>query len=307
MLPVGNKKIAERIKAFATGKIPHAILIEGENGIGKHTLARHIASIAVCTGATPPCGECRGCHLSQVGTHPDISVCSPDGKSIKVDQIRSLRQNAYLKPTLCERKVYIIEGAETMNSAAQNALLKVLEEPPEGVIFILLALSAASMLQTVRSRCITLSLVPPQRDEAAEYISSVAHFTAAEIDSALEQSKNNIGMALSLLNNRQENEFALLARQLLLDINGSSAVEMLSRLKKYEKDRAAVDKILSELSLRIAELLKESCYTHIREGLSREKLVSLYETVADLREKSASNVNIMLLFTNLCSSFRRKI
>ncbi len=307
MLPVGNKKIAERMSAFAAGKIPHAILIEGELGIGKHTLAQHIASIAVCTGQNAPCGECRGCHLSQVGTHPDISVCSPDGKSIKVDQIRTLRQNAYLKPTLCERKVYIIENADTMNSAAQNALLKVLEEPPTGVIFILLVPSADSMLETIRSRCITLSLVPPERDEAAQYISSCEHYSAAEIDAALEQSKNNIGIALSLLKNNKENEFSQLARELLLDINGSSAIEMLSRLKPYEKDRAAVDKILLELSFRISHLLRESCYTHIREGLSREKLVSLYETVAELREKSAANVNIMLLFTNLCSSFRRKI
>ncbi len=307
MLPVGNKRVVERVSVFATGKIPHAILIEGEQGLGKHTLAQHIANIAVCTEKNAPCGECRGCHLCSVGTHPDVTVCSPDGKSIKVDQIRTLRQNAYLKPTLCERKVYIIEGADTMNDPAQNALLKVLEEPPVGVVFILLAQSAESMLHTVRSRCITLSLTPPQRDEAADYIASVTHYSAAEIDSALEGSKNNIGVALSFLKKKKKNEFAALAEALLLDINNSTAVTMLARLKPYEKDRAAVDSILYELSLRISHLLRESCYTHIKEGLSREKLVSLYDTVAVLRATNASNVNIMLLFTNLCSSFRRKI
>lgn len=304
MLPVGNKKIAERVGAFALGRIPHAILIEGDDGTGKHTLARHIASIAVCESAVPPCGECRGCHLCSVGTHPDVSVCSPEGKTVTVDKIRALRQNAYLKPTLCDRKVYIIECADTMNNSAQNALLKVLEEPPTGVIFILLCRSADSMLSTVRSRCITLSLIPPSRDEAAEYIAATTPYTALEIDEALDSSKNNIGVALSLLKNKQHDEFTALARRLLECINGASTVEMLKLLKPYEKDRRAVDTILSELQLRIMQLLREGCYTHIKEGLTRAQLIALYETVGELKSSAAANVNIMLLFCNLCSSFK---
>lgn len=304
MLPVGNKKTGERVKAFALGRIPHAILIEGEDGTGKHTLARHIASIAVCEQSASPCGECRGCHLCAVGTHLDVNLCSPDGKTITVDKIRSLRQNAYLKPTLCERKVYIIESADTMNSAAQNALLKVLEEPPTGVVFILLVRAADSMLSTIRSRCITLSLIPPSHDEAADYIASVTHYTALEIEDALKDSKNNIGLALSFLKTKKHDEFASLAEKLLLSINGSSAIAMLEMLKPYEKDRKAVDSILNELSLRIAELLRQSCYTHIKEGLARAQLVKLYEIVAELKRKAAANVNIMLLFANLCSSFK---
>ena len=296
MLPVGNKKTGERVKAFALGRIPHAILIEGEDGTGKHTLAKHIASIAVCEQSASPCGECRGCHLCAVGTHPDVNLCSPDGKTITVDKIRSLRQNAYLKPTLCERKVYIIESADTMNSAAQNALLKVLEEPPTGVVFILLVRAADSMLSTIRSRCITLSLIPPSHEEAADYIASVTHYTALEIEDALKDSKNNIGLALSFLKTKKHDEFASLAEKLLLSIKGSSAISMLEMLKPYEKDRKAVDSILNELSLRIAELL--------REGLARAQLVKLYEIVAELKRKAAANVNIMLLFANLCSSFK---
>lgn len=307
MLPVGNKRIAERVAVFSSGKLPHAVIIEGERGLGKHTLANHIASIAVCTGSSVPCGQCRGCHLSYVGTHPDIIVCKPDGKTIKVDQIREIRQNAYLSSTLCERKVYIIENAESMNAQAQNALLKVLEEPPTGVVFLLLVVAADSMLSTVRSRCITLSLVPPSFEEALNYLEGVTNFSAKEIGDALNRSKNNIGMALLLLEGSEKDEYSALAKTLLLDINSSSAYTMLARLKPYEKDRVAADKILNELSLRIAQLVKDSCYTHIKEGLSREKLVSLYDTVADLREKLSANVNLMLLFTNLCSSFRRKI
>ncbi len=301
MLPVGNQRIASRVAAFANGKLPHAIMLEGDRGTGRHTLARHIASIAVCSEADAPCGRCRGCHLASVGSHPDIITISPDGKQLKVDAIRSLRQNAFLKPTLCDRKVYIIELADTMNNSAQNAFLKVLEEPPAGVVFILLVASADSMLETVRSRCITLSLTPPSREEAAEYIASSTSFSYSEIDKALEESKNNIGIALEILSGEKKSGFGELARSLMLDINNSSAYEMLSRLKPYEKDRVAVCAILDELSLRISELLREGCYTHIKEGLARAELIKAYESVIELRQSANNNVNTMLLFANLCS------
>ncbi len=304
MLPVGNKNIAARVAAFAKGKMPHAIMIEGERGIGKHTLALHIASLAVCEGSVSPCGECRSCHLCSVGSHPDVRIISPDGKQVKIDQIRELRQNAYLKPTMGERKVYIIESAETMNTAAQNAFLKVLEEPPAGVVFLLLALSADSLLPTVRSRCITLSLVPPSAEEAEEYIASKTAHSAVEINKALAAAKNNIGLALEILSGKRDEGFAGLAKELLMSINSAPAYEMLKKLKPYEKDRAAIDSILTELQERISHLLREGCYTHIREGLTRAQLINAYDTVASLKKSAASNVNTMLLFSNLCSALK---
>lgn len=304
MLPVGNKNTVDRVRAFSSERMPHAVLIAGDGGTGKYMLARHIASVAVCDRTEAPCGECRGCHLCAAGTHPDICVCTPDGKGLSVAEVRALRQNAYLKPTLCERKVYIIESADTMGSAAQNALLKVLEEPPSGVVFILLARTADGLLETVRSRCITLSLVPPSRAEAAEYIASVTDYSAVEIDSALETARNNIGVALSFLKTKKADEFALLAEKLLFAVNGSPSVEMFGMLKPYEKDRRAVDSILSALTERISELLRQSCYTHVKEGLTRAQLVRLYDTVTELQKKAESNVNILLLFANLCSRFK---
>lgn len=301
MLPVGNEKIAARVMAFSCGKMPHAIMLEGERGTGRHTLARHIASIAVCESEKAPCGECRGCHLCEVGSHPDIITVSPESKQLTVDKIRSVRQNAYLKPTLCDRKVYIIEQADTMNNSAQNAFLKVLEEPPAGVVFILLVGSADNMLETVRSRCITLSLTAPMRTAAAEYLAGATNYSHAEIDKALEASKNNIGLAIELLEGKKENGYVELARELLLDINHGSTYEMLSKLKPYEKDRVAACAILDELSFRISALLREGCYTHIKEGLARAQLIKAYDAVIKLKQSAESNVNIMLLFSNLCS------
>ncbi len=302
MLPVGNSKIASRVAAFAAGKIPHAIMLEGERGLGRHTLAAHIAAVAVCESENKPCGVCKDCHLAEIGSHPDIRLISPEkSKQIKIDQIREVRQNAYLKPTMAARKVYIIENAETMNEAAQNAFLKVLEEPPAGVIFLLLTTSSDSLLDTVRSRCITLTLAPPQREQAADYIAGKTNYSAAEIDSALSASQNNIGIALEILKGERDEGFSGLARELMLDINGATAYDMMCKLKPYEKDRAAADAILNELQLRISQLLRESSYTHIKEGLSRSRLIKAHDGITALRQSAKANVNLMLLFANLCS------
>ncbi len=301
----GNARICERVELMiASRRIPHAILIEGEAGTGRHTLGHHIAAAAVCDRNAAPCGECRNCHLAQVGSHPDIKLITPQKKQLSVDEVRALRQEAFLTPVVATRKVYIIEKADSMADGAQNALLKILEEPPAGVVFILLTASAESLLETVRSRCVTLSLIAPDRDEAAEYIASHSDFSALDIDRALEFSKNNIGEALSILSTGAKNSYCAVASKLLMGINSATAYEMLCTLRSFERDRAAVTAILDELLYKISALLKESCYTHIREGLSREQLVSLYEITRQLKARNQNNVNLMLLFANLCSEYK---
>ncbi len=304
----GNTRVCERVALMtASHRIPHAILLEGETGTGKHTLGNHIAAAAVCDGDCAPCGECRGCHLAQVGSHPDIKLITPEKKQLSVDEVRALRQDAFLVPALASLKVYIIEKADSMAAAAQNALLKILEEPPSGVVFILLATSAEGLLETVRSRCVTLSLVAPERDEAADYIASHNDFSALDIDRALEFSKNNIGEALEILRTGAKNSYSAVADKLLMGINGSTAYDMLFTLRSFERDRSTVTAILDELLYKISALLRESYYTHIREGLSREQLVTLYEITRELKARNENNVNLMLLFADLCNEYKSVI
>ncbi len=304
----GNSKICERVRLMLNGeRIPHALMLEGENGTGRHTLARYIAAFCMCEGTSRPCFSCKGCHMADIGSHPDVSLISPDGKQLSVDKIRALRQDAYLSPAIANRKVYIIEKAETMNDSAQNALLKILEEPPQNVIFILITLSAEKLLSTVRSRCITLSLLPPQRDEAVKYITEHTNFSSLEADRALTATKNNLGEALGMLENNEKNTVCELAAALICDIKSSDSYTMMQRLKPLEKNRVAIDELFEELLLKISALLRESCYTHIKEGLSREQLISLYEITRELRECSQSNPNTLLLFANLCSRYKAAV
>lgn len=304
----GNSRICERV-ALMTGadRIPHALLLEGNEGTGRHTLASHIASAAVCSGSNKPCGNCRDCHLFSVGSHPDVRIVSPKKTQFTVDEIRALRQDSMTVPALAARKVYILERCESMNEAAQNAFLKVLEEPPAGVVFILLTVSAEKMLSTVRSRCITLSLCEPREEEAARYLEDNTDYSPEDILSALRKVKNNIGRALAVLRGEEKNSYAVTAIELIEMINGKSEYDMFSKLNSFSRDRGAAAAIFGELSERLAHLMREGCYTHIKEGLSRGQLVELYEITARLRENLENNANLTLLFANLCSEYKSVI
>ena len=146
--------------------IGHAYLISSSARADAVRAAKMLAGAAVClAGHDVPCGVCRGCRKAASGSHPDIIpvVRQTDRngnlrRELTVDQIRELAAGAQVLPNEAERKVYIIEEAELMNLNAQNAALKLLEEPPATVIFVLCAVNSNQLLETVRSRCLTLSV-----------------------------------------------------------------------------------------------------------------------------------------------------
>ena len=145
--------------------LSHAYLITGGGGDSRAAFAGRLAAAYLCEGDTPPCGRCRACRKVGKGSHPDLSRTAPppDKAEITVEQIRSLRADAYVRPNEGRRKVYVIDPADAMNPAAQNALLKVLEEGPAYAAFLLVSDRPGKLLDTVRSRCELLSL---PREEA---------------------------------------------------------------------------------------------------------------------------------------------
>lgn len=180
IFPCENQKIKASVQSFiASHRIPHAILIEGESKSTNIELAHYIATAAVCSSNSAPCDSCKDCHLAAVGSHPDITtVKTVDGKKfLSVDQVRELRADAFIKAHSATHRVFIIEDADCMNPQAQNALLKVLEEPPQNVIFILLVASKTVLLDTIISRCVLLSLTDsvntdlPHAEIAEQFIS----------------------------------------------------------------------------------------------------------------------------------------
>ena len=166
-------------------RIPHACLICAPSAEAALEKARELAARAVCsgTGLLKPCGACRDCRKVAAGIHPDVITLTravdDKGKqkqNITVDQIRTLSADAIVLPNEAKRKVYIIDGAETMNPAAQNAALKLLEEPPAAVVFLLCTVRPMQLLETVRSRCALVKLQgaedPEGPDEAAQELAA---------------------------------------------------------------------------------------------------------------------------------------
>ncbi len=157
----GNENVKSVVTNFIkSGRIPHAILIEGDDPEMSIKLSEYISAACLCESEDAPCGVCQNCQNAGKNTHPDISYIAPlSGKKfISVKQLRELRAEAFVKPHSAARRVFIINEAQRMNEQAQNAFLKVLEEPPKNVVFILIVPSKSMLLDTVISRCVLLSL-----------------------------------------------------------------------------------------------------------------------------------------------------
>ncbi len=152
--------------------LSHAYLITGGSGDSRAAFANRLAAAYLCQGDRPPCGMCRACRKVGKGAHPDLSRTAPppDKAEISVDQIRALRADAYIRPNEGKRKVYVIDPADAMNPAAQNALLKVLEEGPAYAAFLLSTGKPGKLLDTVRSRCELLALPPEEASPSPELL-----------------------------------------------------------------------------------------------------------------------------------------
>ena len=144
-----------KLHGLDPNRLSHAYILTGAGG-EKDRLAGAIAAAKVCTGLDKPCGMCPSCRKAEAGIHPDITVIEPekDKTYINVERIRALKADAAVLPNDSDGKVYIIRPADAMNPPAQNALLKLLEEPPSYCAFLLVAENSGSLLQTVRSRSV---------------------------------------------------------------------------------------------------------------------------------------------------------
>ena len=177
-------------------KLSHSYIVSSASMERCLQEAARLAATAVCSATEGrPCGLCRHCRKAGQGIHPDVGLIErlvdDEGrqkKEILVDQIRQLSVDACVLPNEAEGKAYIIRDADTMNNYAQNAALKLLEEPPKGVVFILCACNAQKFLPTVRSRCVEISLAAKEEEAdenslklAREFVSLVADKKAAEL------------------------------------------------------------------------------------------------------------------------------
>jgi len=184
-------------KMLASGRLPHALLFVGPAGIGKFLVARELAASLLC-GGTSPCGRCSSCLALAQQNHANLLVITPDGSSIKIDQIRSIQHEVAMRSFSGGARVCIIEDAGKMTKEAANSLLKMLEEPPENFYFVLTVTSTHSVLNTILSRCLVMKFLPlvPEQMIAALKLRGFSQETAAV---AARLSGGRLGKALGLL------------------------------------------------------------------------------------------------------------
>ncbi len=288
------------------GRLPHAVIIEGAEGSGRRTLADILARFAVCLGEHKPCGVCSACRAVD---SPDITVVEPVKSNITVDQIRAIRDAAYIVPNQSAKRVFIIPNASLMNTQAQNALLKVLEEPPATVMFILTCEYTRQLLGTVVSRSAVLTLSPPEQAEAERYIAeNYPQYSENEIRTACMGA--TIGGALATLSggNRYINEATAAIGALF-----EGELELHKCMHTYERDRAAQKGIciamceMLHMAMRVRSGGKcNSPSRDVIERLAQEftsaQLLALYDVCERAVSDSQANMGGAVFITVLCSS-----
>ena len=200
---------ARLLHDFRANKLSHAYLIIGERGSGKRTLAQAFAQLLLCEapGAAAPCGACQSCvYFNSFNTHPGLTVLERDAKkaSIGIGEVRDATAGIYEAPYIGPRKLYLIPQAELLTVQAQNALLKILEEPPEHAVFILLSANRQAMLSTVLSRCRTLSMSPHSKEALRQILAEKEPLMSSqEADSLIRRSCGLPGRLVALLDREE--------------------------------------------------------------------------------------------------------
>ena len=196
---IGNTDVKEYLeKIVNSNNVLHSYLFLGTEGIGKKEIAKEFAKKILCSTKEDEC-TCKSCLCFDSNNHSDLYVIDYDNQSIKIEEIRKLTEKVIEKPIISERKVYIINNAETMTKEAQNCLLKTLEEPPEFVVIILISSNDNLILNTIKSRCMTVKFDNIDENLIQKYIEENLDYGVLS-ENLLKYINGSIGKAIKLEN-----------------------------------------------------------------------------------------------------------
>ena len=303
--------IAHLRKILSEKKFPHAVIFSGVEGIGKRKIAENCAAALLCENPNEgeACGVCRSCRLLAASNHSDFYVVEPEksktAQIIKIGQIRDLQSQVLLQPNISNSRVVIIDGAEFMNKAAANCLLKTLEEPTGQTVFILTTANRAGLLMTVRSRC---SFINFEKISAAEIANNLK---LRGVDSERAQNisliaDGSFGRALKLEESGgveiRNDALNFLENLLAEKVTVEEIFERGKTFSEGSKENFAdfvtyIQKILRDVFLlESAELYNPDLKSRLAEiKIPEETLYELFEEGKKIRRKLNSNANLRLL------------
>jgi DNA polymerase III delta' subunit len=240
----GHDPVAARLLAALLATPPHALLIVGPRGAGAGTLARDAAAVLLCAAPTHDgaCGTCRGCNLVRAESHADLAVVSPSGASdeIGIEPIRALASSLALLPVEGGRRIALIDRADRMSEAAQNALLKTLEEPPDRTHIILAAAEDSALMPTIRSRCATVRIGLPDATASAELLALRLNVDAPTATRLLRIAGGRPGPLITAGATGDAARAHAQIRRQLLDLIDTPPHQRLARLAPLISDAAAI-------------------------------------------------------------------
>ena len=294
--------------SISQDRISNAYVFEGIEGVGKKLCAKIFSQALVCESKEDvPCGKCSLCIQAQAMTLPDIIYLKKDKDkaSIGVENVRQqIIAEAYLKPRNAGRKVFVIEEGDLLSVEAQNALLKVLEEPPYYVTFIICVTSKEKLLSTVLSRSQTVTFFPLSCDTVAQYLADRGDVAPDDIQLISKLSMGSIGTAISLcadntkkdrmdksitaLINLKKNALRIREMVDFLTEEKENITEIIGYLTTFLRDCVLVKTDLSE---NVVFSQKVSDMQVFSQDLSKKKLISAFDKLNDLKVKLKQNLN----------------
>ncbi|MBQ4560994.1 MAG: hypothetical protein IJA55_01530 [Clostridia bacterium] len=315
-------------ESIENGKLPHAMILSGEKGSGRYSFALNIAAASLCTASDKPCGSCKNCRQIFEGVAPDVMTVSlPEDKAtVSVESVRFIKSDAQNVPVESDLKYYIIRDADKMTVQAQNALLKILEEPPSFVIFVLICENENLLLPTIRSRACVFRMQRFEDEELARYVVSVNADAQSLLasDEALfnrimKSANGCIGAVLGNLNkqniNRIRNEYQNI-NHMLTALFGNNKAEYLSFEDELPSKREELRAFLFVFRNSVRDILS------VKKGSSSDLLffegsedikkisktatllsvVSLLDVIDEALNANEQNANINLLRINLMNT-----
>lgn len=310
---IGQEQIKEHLQnALSANKISHAYIINGEKSSGKEFIAKVFAMALQCEKAgetvdegnrIEPCQQCHSCKQALSGNQPDIiRVSHEKPNTISVDDIRTqINNDIIIKPYSSPYKVYIINEAEKMNTQAQNAILKTLEEPPAYAVILLLTSNINAFLPTILSRCVVLNMKPVPDEKVRRFLMEHIQVPDYKADICVAFARGNIGKAKALASSEDFENVKNEALSLLKYIQDMELNEVVAAIKKINEYKMEINDYFDIMSIWYRDVLLFKATKDANHLVFREELGALRKCA---QRSSYEGIEIVI---NALSTAKRRL